>query len=121
MAVAVANGPQKHRCRIRFYRFHVGQVYLPGPIMPRRKRWRAGKLRTWQRNLRRYLTPPRFQCVQRNISRHAFEIIGKQRPDESVARNLHTTLVLELRACDFSTDAGNSALIVNNEISVTPR
>jgi hypothetical protein len=33
---------------------------------------------------------------------------------------LHTTLVLELSSPDFSTEAGNSALIVNNEISAAP-
>jgi hypothetical protein len=36
------------------------------------------------------------------------------------ACHLHTTLVLERRTPDFSTGAGNSALIVNNEISAQP-
>lgn len=36
------------------------------------------------------------------------------------ACKLHTTLVLWQQAPDFSTDAGNSALIAANEISATP-
>src|SRR4051812_2376494 len=68
-------------------------------------------------NLRRYLTPSRARCVQRNIARHASKRSVSKGLCESAARDLHTTLVLERRARDFSTDAYNSALIVNNEIS----
>jgi hypothetical protein len=38
---------------------------------------------------------------------------------QSAAGDLSTTLVLWGAAPDFSTDAGNSALIVNNEVSAT--
>jgi hypothetical protein len=38
---------------------------------------------------------------------------------QSAAAGLSTTLVLRVAAPDFSTDAGNSALIVNNEVSAT--
>jgi hypothetical protein len=43
------------------------------------------------------------------------------RPDheQSSAADLSTTLVLQAEPPDFSTDAGNSALIVNNEVSAT--
>jgi hypothetical protein len=39
---------------------------------------------------------------------------------QSSADDLSTTLVLCAKAPVFSTDAGNSALIVNNEVSATP-
>jgi len=38
---------------------------------------------------------------------------------QSAAAGLSTTLVLRVAAPDFSTDAGNSALIVNNGVSAT--
>jgi hypothetical protein len=42
----------------------AGQVYLACPTMPNVAAC------TRPRNLRRYFTPSRSQCVQRNISRH---------------------------------------------------
>jgi hypothetical protein len=50
-------------------------------------------------------------------ARQALQSLADHR--QSTAADLNTTLVLWAAAPDFSTDAGNSALIVNNEVSAT--
>jgi hypothetical protein len=53
----------------------------------------------------------------------AISLFGADRPEhreESTARFASTTLVLERYPPDFSTEAGNSDLIKNNEILTQP-
>jgi hypothetical protein len=117
-AAGMAIGAVKDRCRIRFYRSRAMQVYLPCLSLPMTKAvaWRRVKHAAWEPAALSHT--PRFQCVQRNIPAPCPEMIGAQR---AAACILHTTLVQEPPACDFSTDAGNSALIVNNEISAASK
>jgi len=55
--------------------------------------------------------------VRRNI---AFGADNQEQGETLTARFASTTLVLESYAADFSTEAGNSALIANNEILAQP-
>ena len=64
--------------------------------------------------------------VRRNMDRHTAQAGGTSEASQSLAdhrqsaaADLCTTLVLQGASPDFSTDAGNSALIVNNEVSAT--
>jgi hypothetical protein len=56
--------------------------------------------------------------VRRNIAFAA--TAGTRSSNESIARFPSTPLVLEAYAPDFSTEAGNSDLIKNNEILAQP-
>jgi hypothetical protein len=58
------------------------------------------------------------QAAQAGRAPQASQSLADHR--QSAAADLSTTLVLRVAAPDFSTDAGNSALIVNNEVSATP-
>jgi hypothetical protein len=55
--------------------------------------------------------------VRRNIP---FVAVAGNMGNASIARFASTTLVLESYAPDFSTEAGNSDLITNNEILAQP-
>jgi hypothetical protein len=57
-----------------------------------------------------------YQCVQRNINVPRAVVVVRNGGAKTLAvADLHATLVLEPEAPDFSTEAGNSALIVTTK------
>jgi hypothetical protein len=110
----MAVGAVRDRSRIRFYRFRAAQVYLRCLFIRTTKAMPSPQVTQMEKEPAALSHTPRAAGVCNATSFTSPKIIGLASP---AACKLHTTLVQELRARDFSTDADNSALIVNNEIS----
>jgi hypothetical protein len=108
------------------YRFRTERVYLPRRPVQMKKSSTNERVKWRMWNLRRYCAPPdhnvKAMCAaqyfssnrQRSAMRRQFHDRGG-RKELVPAAGLSTTLVLDPQAPDFSTDTGNSALIVTTK------